>query len=79
MFTHIDLIYFVGDVLVWNLRDESSITPLQVCTHGDLVSQVLWNQGIIKGASALVTSSAEGYIFIHKLTVNFTQATLNKR
>ncbi|XP_031784115.1 WD repeat-containing protein 34-like [Nasonia vitripennis] len=70
---------FNGDVLVWNLRDESSITPLQVCTHGDLVSQVQWNLRIFNDVSALVTSSAEGYIFIHKLSVQFTQATLVKR
>ncbi|XP_011499211.1 PREDICTED: WD repeat-containing protein 34-like [Ceratosolen solmsi marchali] len=70
---------FNGDVLVWNLRDESSVTPLQVCVHGDLVSQVQWHLKIFNGFSSLITSSAEGYIFIHKLTVNFTQSTLSKQ
>lgn len=68
-----------GDVLVWNLRDESSVVPLQVCTHGDLVSQVQWHLRILNDASVLVSSSAEGYIFVHKLTVNFTQAAVHKR
>lgn len=65
--------------MVWNLRDDLSVTPLQLCTHGDAVSQIQWNSRILKDASALVSASNDGYIYIHKLALNFTQSFLHKK
>lgn len=68
-----------GDVVLWNLADEDSITPIQICTHGDTVTSLLWKTRTINDPHFLITSSADGYIFIHKLTANFTMSSLCKR
>ncbi|XP_076241568.1 cytoplasmic dynein 2 intermediate chain 2 [Calliopsis andreniformis] len=70
---------FNGDVLVWNLRDNVSVTPTTVCTHGDSVSQVYWKARTVNDVSLLVSSSKDGYIFIHKMVANFTIAKSYKR
>lgn len=72
-------ILFVGDVLVWNLKDDTSIAPITICTHGDCVSQVYWKGRTINDVSLLVSSSKDGYIFIHKMMANFTIARIYKR
>ncbi|XP_003701421.1 cytoplasmic dynein 2 intermediate chain 2 [Megachile rotundata] len=59
---------FNGDVLVWNLRVSS--TPLTLCTHGDPVSQIYWKTRAINDVAFLVSSSKDGYIFIHKMSTN---------
>lgn len=68
-----------GDVVLWDLADEASITPIQICTHGDTVKSLLWKTRTINDPHLLITSSADGYIFIHKLTANFTMSNLYKR
>ena len=68
-----------GDVLVWNLRDDMAVTPVQVFSHGDSVSQLQWQTKIVNDASVLVSVSADGYILIHKLLANFTTVNLYKR
>ncbi|XP_051174110.1 cytoplasmic dynein 2 intermediate chain 2-like [Leptopilina boulardi] len=70
---------FNGDVLVWNLRDDTSVTPVQVFSHGDFVSHLYWHTKIVTDGSVLVSSSAEGYILLHKLLANFTTVILFKR
>ncbi|CAD1473974.1 unnamed protein product, partial [Heterotrigona itama] len=70
---------FNGDVLVWNLRDDISVAPTTICTHGDCVSQVYWKAKTINDVSLLVSSSKDGYIFIHKMMANFTIARVYKR
>lgn len=70
---------FNGDILVWNLRDDISVAPTTVCTHGDCVSQVYWKARTINDVSLLVSSSKDGYIFIHKMMANFTIARVYKR
>ncbi|XP_033214253.1 WD repeat-containing protein 34-like [Belonocnema kinseyi] len=70
---------FNGDVLVWNLRDDMSVTPVQVFAHGDYVSQLQWQTKIVGDASVLVSASADGYILIHKLLANFTTVNLHKK
>ncbi|XP_050452543.1 cytoplasmic dynein 2 intermediate chain 2-like isoform X2 [Cataglyphis hispanica] len=67
------------DVLVWNLRNDDSITPTLVCTHSDCVSQVCWRPRSVNDVSLLLSSSKDGYILIHKLTANFTTVQLHKR
>lgn len=68
-----------GDVLVWNLRDDGSVTPTSVCTHGDCVSRVYWKARTVNDVSLLVSSSKDGYIFIHKMVANFTIAQSHNR
>ncbi|KOC71025.1 WD repeat-containing protein 34 [Habropoda laboriosa] len=71
---------FNGDVLVWNLRgDDGSMTPTTICTHGDSVSQIYWKARTINDVSLLVSSSKDGYIFIHRMVANFTIARVYKR
>ncbi|EFN61353.1 WD repeat-containing protein 34 [Camponotus floridanus] len=70
---------FNWDVLVWNLRNDDSITPTHVCTHGDYVSQVYWKPRSVNDVALLLSSSIDGYILIHKLTANFTTVQLYKR
>lgn len=70
---------FNGDVLVWNLRDNVSVAPTTICTHGDCVSQVYWKARTINDVSLLVSSSKDGYIFMHKMMANFTVAREYKR
>nr|XP_033324896.1 WD repeat-containing protein 34-like [Megalopta genalis]XP_033324897.1 WD repeat-containing protein 34-like [Megalopta genalis] len=70
---------FNGDVLVWNLRDDVSLTSVSVCTHGDTVSQIYWKPKTINDASLLVTSSKDGYIYFHKMVANFTIAHVYTR
>ncbi|KAL7294875.1 hypothetical protein TKK_0011799 [Trichogramma kaykai] len=70
---------FDGDVMVWNLREESLIAPLFVCTHGEMVTQIYWHSRILNDASALITSGGDGYIYIHRLTINFTQSSTQKK
>lgn len=70
---------YQGDVLVWNLRDNVSVAPTTICTHGDCVSQVYWKARTINDMSLLVSSSKDGYIFIHKMMANFTVAREYKR
>ena len=70
---------FNGDVLVWNLRDDGSVTPTSVCTHGDCVSRVYWKARTVNDVSLLVSSSKDGYIFIHKMVANFTIAQSHNR
>ncbi|XP_034179867.2 cytoplasmic dynein 2 intermediate chain 2 [Osmia lignaria lignaria] len=57
---------FNGDVLVWNLR--KSVTPTTVCTHGDSVSQIHWKARTINDVSLLVSSSKDGYIYLHTMS-----------
>ncbi|XP_015116948.1 WD repeat-containing protein 34 [Diachasma alloeum] len=71
--------FFNGDVALWNLADNDLVVPLLVCVHGDVVTSLLWRERTINEPHLLVTSSADGYIFIHKLTANFTTATLHNR
>ncbi|CAL7937940.1 unnamed protein product [Xylocopa violacea] len=54
---------FNGDVLVWNLKDDASVTPTTVCTHEDSVSQVYW-KARVNDMPLLVSSSRDGYIFM---------------
>ncbi|XP_076759586.1 cytoplasmic dynein 2 intermediate chain 2 [Xylocopa sonorina] len=54
---------FNGDVLVWNLKDDASVTPTTVCTHEDSVSQVYW-KARVNDVPLLVSSSRDGYIFM---------------
>lgn len=70
---------FSGDVLVWNLRDNSSMTPLLVCTHEDAVSQILWKARTLNDIPLIVSSSKDGYILMHKLVANFTTVRPYKR
>ncbi|XP_054011783.1 cytoplasmic dynein 2 intermediate chain 2-like [Hylaeus anthracinus] len=70
---------FNGDVLVWNLRDDVSVTPTTVCTHGDSVSQVYWKARTVNDVSLLVSSGKDGYIFFHRMGANFTIARSYKR
>ncbi|XP_015602970.1 WD repeat-containing protein 34 isoform X2 [Cephus cinctus] len=70
---------FNGDIVLWNLRDETAVTPTQVCTHGDTVSLIHWRPRSINDVSLLVTASRDGYILVHKLTANFTTITQHKR
>lgn len=70
---------FSGDVLVWNLRDNSSITPLVVCTHEDAVSQILWKARSLNDVPLIISSSKDGYILMHKLVANFTTVRPYKR
>lgn len=67
------------DVLVWNLRNDDSVVPMHVCTHGDCVSQVCWRPRSINDVTLLLSCSRDGYILIHKLTANFTTVQLHKR
>ncbi|XP_011312080.1 WD repeat-containing protein 34-like [Fopius arisanus] len=71
--------FFNGDVALWNLADEESVVPLLVCVHGDVVTSLLWRERTINEPHLLITSSADGYIFIHKLTANFTIASLHNK
>ncbi|XP_012289001.1 WD repeat-containing protein 34 isoform X2 [Orussus abietinus] len=70
---------FNGDVLLWNLRDEFSVTPLQVCTHGDSISSIYWQTRNVNNVPLLVTASTDGFIYVHKLMANFTIVKLHKR
>ncbi|XP_011337802.1 WD repeat-containing protein 34 isoform X2 [Ooceraea biroi] len=67
------------DVLVWNLRNDDSVTPVHVCTHSDCVSQVYWRPRSVNDVTLLVSSSRDGYILTHKLSANFTTVQLHKR
>ncbi|XP_032665594.1 WD repeat-containing protein 34-like [Odontomachus brunneus] len=67
------------EVLVWNLRNEDSVTPTHVCTHSDCVSQVCWRPRSVNDVTLLLSSSKDGYVLIHKLTANFTTVQLFKR
>ncbi|KYN05407.1 PREDICTED: WD repeat-containing protein 34-like [Cyphomyrmex costatus] len=67
------------DVLIWNLRNDDSVVPMHVCTHGDCVSQVCWRPRSVNDVTLLLSSSRNGYILIHKLTANFTTVQLHKR
>ncbi|EGI67871.1 PREDICTED: WD repeat-containing protein 34-like [Acromyrmex echinatior] len=67
------------DVLIWNLRNDDSVVPMHVCTHGDCVSQVCWRPRSVNDVTLLLSSSRDGYILIHKLTANFTTVQLHKR
>ncbi|XP_063988859.1 cytoplasmic dynein 2 intermediate chain 2-like [Diachasmimorpha longicaudata] len=71
--------FFNGDVALWNLADSDLVVPLVVCIHGDMVTSLLWRERTINEPHLLVTSSADGYIFVHKLTANFTTAALHNR
>lgn len=70
---------FNGDVLVWNLRNDDSVTPIQLYTHGDTVSQIYWKPRTMNDVSILVSSSKDGYIIVNKLMANFTTTRLHKR
>ncbi|XP_066581276.1 cytoplasmic dynein 2 intermediate chain 2-like [Prorops nasuta] len=70
---------FNGDILLWNLRDEISITPLVVCTHEDSVSNLQWRSRKINDISILISCSKDGYIFTHKVAANFTMTKLHKK
>ncbi|KAL2716222.1 WD repeat-containing protein 34-like [Vespula squamosa] len=70
---------FNGDVLVWNLRNDDSVTPIQLYTHGDTVSQIYWKPRTMSDVSILVSSSRDGYIIVNKLMANFTTTRLHKR
>ncbi|XP_035733830.1 WD repeat-containing protein 34-like [Vespa mandarinia] len=70
---------FNGDVLVWNLRNDDSVTPIQVYSHGDTVSQIYWKPRTVNDVSILVSSSKDGYIIVNKLMANFTTTRLHKR
>ncbi|XP_018338558.1 PREDICTED: WD repeat-containing protein 34-like [Trachymyrmex septentrionalis] len=67
------------DVLIWNLRNDDSVVPMHVCTHGDCVSQVCWRPRSVNDVTLLLSSSRDGYILIHKVTANFTTVQLHKR
>ncbi|KYN16811.1 PREDICTED: WD repeat-containing protein 34-like [Trachymyrmex cornetzi] len=67
------------DVLIWNLRNDDSVVPMHVCTHGDCVSQVCWRPRSVNDVTLLLSSSRDGYVLIHKLTANFTTVQLHKR
>lgn len=70
---------FNGDIVLWNMRNDVSLSPMVVCTHGDSVSQVSWKTAKnSNNVSLLVSSSKDGYIFIHKLLANFTTARPHK-
>lgn len=73
------LFVITGDVLVWNLRNDDSVTPIQVYTHGDTVSQIYWKPRTVNDVSVLVSSSRDGYIIVNKLMANFTTTRLQKR
>ncbi|XP_011872100.1 PREDICTED: WD repeat-containing protein 34-like [Vollenhovia emeryi] len=67
------------DVLIWNLRNDDSVVPMHVCTHGDCVSQVCWRPRSVNDVTLLLSSSTDGYILIHKVTANFTTVESYKR
>lgn len=67
------------DVLIWNLRNDDSVVPMHVCTHGDSISQVCWRPRSANDVTLLLSSSRDGYILIHKLTANFTIVQPHKR
>ena len=65
---------------MWNINDNLSVTPLHVCTHGDTVSKIFWNHKILRNNDdVLISSSTDGYISIHKFTLNFSQAVSHIR
>ena len=55
------------------------MTPVPVCVHGDAVTSLLWRTRTLTDATQLVTTSSDGYIFIHKLTANFSNVSLYKK
>lgn len=69
----------IGDVLVWNLREQNSLSPVQVHTHGDTVTSMKWIAKSVNDVYLLVSASRDGYIAMNKLTVNFSSSTLYKR
>ncbi|XP_024881236.1 WD repeat-containing protein 34-like [Temnothorax curvispinosus] len=70
---------FNWDVLIWNLRNDDSVVPTHVCTHGERVTQVCWRPRSVHDADLLLSSSSDGYILIHRLTANFTTVQPHKR
>ncbi|XP_034939658.1 WD repeat-containing protein 34-like [Chelonus insularis] len=69
---------YSGDVVYWNLI-ESDITPVQVCTHGDVVTSVTWRPKTMREPPLLISSSSDGYILFHRMIENYTDSTLDKR
>ncbi|XP_017752819.1 PREDICTED: WD repeat-containing protein 34-like [Eufriesea mexicana] len=59
---------FNGDVHLWNLNDVS-VAPVIICHHEDSISQVYWKAGTVN-VSFLISSSKDGYIFMHKIAVS---------
>ncbi|KAL0103686.1 hypothetical protein PUN28_017742 [Cardiocondyla obscurior] len=70
---------FNWDVFIWNLRNDDSVVPMHVCSHGDSVSQVCWRPRSVSDVTLLLSSSIDGYILIHKVMANFTTVQLHKR
>ncbi|XP_043289383.1 cytoplasmic dynein 2 intermediate chain 2-like [Venturia canescens] len=69
---------FNGDVLLWNLRDDEFVAPLQICVHSDMVTSLLWLPKSLSD-SVIVTTSSDGFIYINGITRNFTNVTVHKR
>ncbi|KAK0161406.1 hypothetical protein PV327_009879 [Microctonus hyperodae] len=70
---------FNGDVILWNLTSNDSSTPMNVYTHGDTITSLMWQSTTVNDPMLLVTSSSDGYIVFNKLSTNFTNANLHQR
>lgn len=68
-----------GDVLLWNLRDRNSVTPIHVCAHHDSVSKILWVSCQANKAPMLASAAKDGYVLLNELFSNFTTARSYKR
>lgn len=68
-----------GDVLLWNLREGSSVTPVNVCVHYDSVSQLSWRVTSMNETPLLVSAGKDGYVFLSELLANFTTVRSYKR
>ncbi|KAK0092810.1 hypothetical protein PV326_000551 [Microctonus aethiopoides] len=70
---------FNGDVILWNLTSNDSSTPMNIYTHGDTITSLIWQSPTINDPMLLVTSSSDGYIVFNKLSANFTNFNLHQR
>ncbi|KAG8034017.1 hypothetical protein G9C98_008498 [Cotesia typhae] len=67
---------FNGDVLLWNIADTLS-QSLSITVHNDVVTSLMWRRTTINtDSSMLITTSADGFIYINKLIDNFTNSKL---
>ncbi|XP_044581779.1 cytoplasmic dynein 2 intermediate chain 2-like isoform X1 [Cotesia glomerata] len=70
---------FNGDVLLWNIADTLS-QSLSITVHNDVVTSLMWRRTTINtDSSMLITTSADGFIYVNKLIDNFTNSKLQNR
>lgn len=52
---------------------------MNVYTHGDTITSLIWQSPTMNDPMLLVTSSSDGYIVFNKLSANFTNVNLHQR